>query len=1720
MRTPVGWTRRNRSRRHGTHRRAQDAAHTHVLEAVIVVSIMVSAVAFVVTVEDPAPPTHSPRETLEVKARDVLDILYDTPVTEGNYGSNELSAFIAKCLNKKCAELESKLQKLVPTGASYALYVSNGQDTYPVLVKGEPRGEAVTASRTFQPDWSSTFLATATESIGTKDALLTYALPIFHSTPVAPGGSQIFVKVTGTRVSDGSDYVLIASAATTAQDANDPTAVAASLYFVDDAGNPLPVHALDPVELIPYRMTLRLAETQNVEIPAGTEVTIQTPRGWTAAAPQADNPYWTILSAADDKNGSYVGSAIRATLNAPLRDGYRDLFFDITYHGDVLDYYPLTASLRNGANAVASTIIRGESHETVPPLATPLLHLSVPSPMGRGAQTTWTLSAYIPVNDDEDAMPDQLRSEILVHKVELIEQEGNPIFATGVGAVIAGEAELMGGTWASTGDSLVWTSDPGVLLDATTPLNLTFRVSASGTPGPSDVRSQFVPPVTYDTWTGRLVGRTGWGFYRQAILPEDETYAGYNRTAGVLGAEHPLQSDGVYRQTSLPGQIQYNVSLAGAVQDSLYGSYVIAEERSVPPDGEVVINANVQSVLFALAEAGQRAGVTVRFYPPWSGDERQPEWEQPMLDQNLLTGEVSQLVVLDLNGDGLPDPVVGSTNGRVIAYDARTGQRLQGNAFTVPLNSLARSQQAVPKVTALETIRLFGEDYLVVATDKYSDGLFILDREFKVKWRYTFITNVDALTIDTSTSFDDDGEPEILVARSEELAGVKYSVLYALKADPATATLTALPAKDAPVTDPDRLAMVLGTPSDILAREKIGPRGDFQGVLTPIQTTADPGLQVQWTPGEVPSVSRGASSTPRAGVVGINELGETTGTLFGAPASVIKAYDYDKQGPGDALIGGASGYVIMANGSVLTQPLYSYVIGGWSKIISADTRSSSESYLLTQDGQVVMTDDGWVSLYGPIEPAVGAKAISSNEFNSYWVVGTANGVWKSVEPSVPQIDDPAMLRHPAPRELAPVTLVIEGSTYDLQMRIHEFRDVYFRGTTGYIVGAACALPALCGEPIMLKTTNGGATWRRLSDADGTLENRYGGPLDKNLTRIRVFDHGGVWTGWVVGDGGLVARSDASGSTWKELDLGFAYDVSYDFNDIGCLPQTPDTCWVVGDSGAAFVTYDARAPTPTWENKTGTAGLPVDRDLFSVGFPDDGRGFVGSQNMVLGSYGGSTWSALPLNYFENDGRVVSTAGDGGGFVFGGTDANGRIWFLHDYSTQSQVQSVSLASELPEDAHVTAVSLIDGNVTFAQQTILVNVTEGTSWKTIGPLVPEEDGDSRKPVGPAATWGVDNWQQRGNDVKFRIVFNTSTDKTVLTPSVRALTLRVDYRTDGGVDGYRDISLDLTSTAQVDEKMWTADWNLTTREVRQPLVREFWTRNVSGEVYDIQTGFDLESDGYEEVWVATGDTLSENSPDYIIYAGTDLDRVVERHNRVYLLNGANGQPRAISDWLEGEVRHIRLVDEDGVGGPDILFAATWNVSGEPTASGKLYALDPVTLAKVWEHDLGREVPADMETIELPGDNPTAIVGASRPADETSRVPHLWSIPQEPPRERWKVIPDDLGRYLIRKAVEPNWFYGPHVVEVAVEWEETVTETQVNFNLESVNGEAPPPPPEPPEWCEDPPEPECPETPEGSTVLRAARFYDHFMVAPPQAISAPNPIYTARLLMWLDDWG
>lgn len=1662
-----------------TRRRARgEAGATHVLEAVLIASIMLSAVAYVSTFDQPSSGTIEARGGLTQQARDALDILYDTPIAATsdlrNLGDNALSAYINACLNQDCAPLADALARLAPEGAAYALYVSNGYSTYPVYVVGEPTGEAVSATRTFEPRWSSSFVATAASNVSSEEALLVYSLPIFNSNPVTPGGSQLLVRAYGTR-SDGSSYVLVAGQSTQAYAATDFTASAVSLTFVDAAGNPLAVHDATALTMsggtltrapVPFRV--RVAETQGVAIPAGAEVAIHLPRGWVGAADGQPNPGWAVTASAPDANGTYTGSTIRARLNASLT-GAKELRFNATYMGDVLDHYSFQATLSNGASAVASMIVTADKHASKPSLATPTLLLSVPKPMGRGADTDWTVAVQIPKDRSSDVQA--LQKTVRITRVEITEEDGNPIF----GDITPLNAE--NGTFLDGNSQIVWTGD--VTLDDDRLLNLSFRVSASGTAGPGGGESLFVPPITFDGWSGRLLTKSGPGFYRGAILPETADYAGYDPS--LTGGSRTVRSDATYRTTSLPGSTDYTTNNLTVLQDALYGSYVGVEQRRVPTGGEAVFNADVQSVLFALAEAGQKAGVTLRIYPPWSGDERPVWYYEESLDSEVLVGEATQIVVLDINGDGIPDPVIGTSNGRVFALNGLTGSRLQGNSFTVPIPEAAQQLKTVPRISQMTLWERDGETLIVVGTDKNGEGIFVLDDDLAK--RYEFTLNNDVLALDASTDINGDGKRDLLVAKSVQDGATSAALVYALQPGATNGPLDPIRPASSPALDPDAFYQAAGTPSVLLGLPRVGTTGAGPGLAVSVQTTLDPGISVSPDPNGGVQIDQGSTSTPRAGLQALDAKGNPTSTFFGAPLSVARTYDYGGDTVTDVLAGSSSGYVVLENGTALTQPIYSYLMQQYGKVLSADARTGAEAYLLTSDGAVLMTDDGWQTMQCPLKTAlgcgdayhaVGAKAITSNSSSHFWLVGAANMIIKTSTP-----DESELLQRPYQGMRRwipePATFVPQknGAPYLFATRTHTLNDIWMRDPVGYIVGSKC-IQLGCTEGFLMATNDSGASWKVLTNDDG-LEGPGGGAVTADLLRVR---NGPDGTAWVVGTNGTILRSRANDSgTFYQL----ATNVTGTLRDIACQPGNPYRCIAVGDAGLALESRNALSASPTWTQLTN--GLPTDRALNSIGFAEADRIYVGATNMVLASFGNANWTTLPLNYLQMDGTTVATIGDGTGYVFGGS-ATGRIWSLHDFLPSAQAVTTSLAGRLPlEAAKITGVQVVTSNLTKGLGSIAISAsTNGSDWTLMdGPSQDETDAYA-SPRNYSWPLKAFNPASSGRDLRLWINMSIPGESTIASPFLRDMVLRVTYQRADATAGETTFWFDFNATTERDAALTTASWDTTVRALHLPYVDEYWTRNVTGAVKDLQTGYQVTGDAKQDVWVGTGKILAENSPDQLLYAPTPT-AVVGGDNRTYLLDGSNGSIAARSKVLDGQVRQIRLSDVNGDGTPEQAFVTTYNDSA---LTSRLYALHAATLVELWNITLAGEDPSDLEATRFTSADAGAFVGAVGFANGVKAGGHVWAINASTQQSQWAIVPDDLGKYHFSVPIGENAYFGAYVAEVEVSWNETIVDT---------NGVA-------------------------TSALRSARFYDHFMVTPPDLLSPPSPVYTARLVMWLRDWG
>jgi photosystem II stability/assembly factor-like uncharacterized protein len=601
-------------------------------------------------------------------------------------------------------------------------------------------------------------------------------------------------------------------------------------------------------------------------------------------------------------------------------------------------------------------------------------------------------------------------------------------------------------------------------------------------------------------------------------------------------------------------------------------------------------------------------------------------------------------------------------------------------------------------------------------------------------------------------------------------------------------------------------------------------------------------------------------------------------------------------------------------------------------------------------------------------------------------------------------------------------------------------------------------------------------------------------------------------GWITGRAGTLLRTTDAGETWQGVKTPVGTE---DVLDFSCEPTDPSRCmlltakklWMTEDAlsadraNVAWTTVDIDLVSTTEELEA--AGQSVKpktlytKSLKSVAIVDDKVAYVGAENMILKTLdGGHNWTSMPMNYLESDASRIVAFPDGRGFLYGGNTSHARVFFTHDYGIASTAQTTSLL-QLTGDERIAGV-LLDTEYTSYTTAVIADffasANGGQDWERLDydthtPSVRQE-GTSSAYVDTSTykTFLID--ENKGQDLRVRVNFTTQGDQTLLTAHLRSLKATVLIESASDPDDTREvvIPIDLKDASRVDQAETTAMWDLAEGIIHQAPVDEHWTRNVSGEVKALLTGHDVAGDDRDEVWVGTGGVLAMSSPEHVIYAGSDFDKWLKQDNRVYLLDGANGTILARTESFAGNVTHLSMgADNDGDGSPDQLFVATW----DPGASkGTIEALDPLNLTTLWTTDLDIYQPADLESGLGEGPWGAAIVGTQ--ASETGQNAisgKVYSVRGADATVNWVSVPDQLGRYVITKDIPSSWLFGPYVVEVQVQWTNELD----------------------------------PDGPGGTTptqsVLQTARFYDYFLVTPPDALSPPSPVYQVHVVAWFDDW-
>ncbi|MFN2454929.1 MAG: WD40/YVTN/BNR-like repeat-containing protein [Pyrinomonadaceae bacterium] len=262
------------------------------------------------------------------------------------------------------------------------------------------------------------------------------------------------------------------------------------------------------------------------------------------------------------------------------------------------------------------------------------------------------------------------------------------------------------------------------------------------------------------------------------------------------------------------------------------------------------------------------------------------------------------------------------------------------------------------------------------------------------------------------------------------------------------------------------------------------------------------------------------------------------------------------------------------------------------------------------------------------------------------------------------------------------------------------RDIYFSDAqNGWLVcERSIFLLKTEDEPrsYLLRTTDGGATWRRLNIAGANPSERF--------VRIAFTEQG--TRGWAFGEAGALFATRDGGLTWfrqlaptRRLLLGGAF-------------LDANTGWIVGAGSTILRTSDSG---DTW-NAANLSDTPRER-LNAVSFVDAARGWaVGASGRILSTInGGRTWRTQTSNT-TTDLYDVKFADQAEGWAVGAdgvvlhTTTGGASWTIEQSTTTHPLERLFLAGR----TRGWAIGLGGTIIAFG-------IPDGTSPKTVPQLKP---------------------------------------------------------------------------------------------------------------------------------------------------------------------------------------------------------------------------------------------------------------------------------------------------------------------------------------------------------------------------------------------------------------
>lgn len=196
------------------------------------------------------------------------------------------------------------------------------------------------------------------------------------------------------------------------------------------------------------------------------------------------------------------------------------------------------------------------------------------------------------------------------------------------------------------------------------------------------------------------------------------------------------------------------------------------------------------------------------------------------------------------------------------------------------------------------------------------------------------------------------------------------------------------------------------------------------------------------------------------------------------------------------------------------------------------------------------------------------------------------------------------------------------------------------------------------------------------------------------------------TGWVVGSGSFVAKTEDAGETWRYLETPL---VNVWFREAFFVNDT--TGWIVGKDGGAGPSRVLKT-TDGGESWTEQTGLPIET-LYSIFMLDENSGVIGGGDNTLyyTTDGGANWNLATFNIdgekdinglFFLDAAHGWAVGEKGLILF--TDDGGVTWTDQSYTTTTELEDVYFRNPLEgwavgDDYLILITS--DGGATWTEQ-----------------------------------------------------------------------------------------------------------------------------------------------------------------------------------------------------------------------------------------------------------------------------------------------------------------------------------------------------------------------------------------------------------------------------------